>query len=115
MVTDGVLVERLKSGWIGMVCGVAEEPRKLGPSLSVAVTVHVPEVAVMVTTPFAIEHDPLASIVNVPSPVEVAVGAYISLRVSLAGGVLVNVVVDCALLMVSLPLPLLARKLVPPE
>ena len=57
-----------------MVCAVADEPRWLLPSLSVAVTVHVPEPAVIVTTPPVIEHAPLAPIVSVPSPVEVAVG-----------------------------------------
>jgi hypothetical protein len=52
-----------------MLCGAAEEPRKLLPSLSVAVTVHVPELAVIVTTPLVTEHDPLALKVRIPSPV----------------------------------------------
>ena len=37
-------------------------------------TVHVPEPAVIVTTPPEIEQAPLAPMVSVPSPVVVAVG-----------------------------------------
>ena len=89
-----------------MFCGVAEEPRWLLPSLSVAVTVHTPGPEVMVTTPAAMEHDPLAPIVRLPSPVEVAAGVYVCPNARFAGSVLVKVVVDGALVMVSVPLPL---------
>jgi hypothetical protein len=76
MVMGDGLAGKLKSARTVMVCGVAEEPRKLLPSAVVAVTVHVPCVAVMVTTPPVIEHSPPAPtpIVNTPSPVEVAAG-----------------------------------------
>ena len=52
------------------------------------------------------EHDPLAPIVRLPSPVEVAAGAYVCPKARLAGAVVLKVVVDGALVMVSVPLPL---------